>query len=64
MSGLKKTALVLSAIGALNWGLVAISPDYELIGLFTGGMDTLIAKIVYSIIALCGIFAIISAFKE
>jgi len=61
MSAFEKTALVLAAIGAINWGLVAISPKAELIQYLS--VDWLIT-LVYAIVGLCGIWALIAAFKE
>ncbi len=61
MSGLTKTALVLSAIGAINWGLVAISPKAELIQYLSVGW---LITLVYAIVGISGIYAIIAAFKD
>jgi uncharacterized membrane protein YuzA (DUF378 family) len=60
MSWYEKTALVLAAIGAINWGLVAIGPKAELIQYLS--VEWLITT-VYAIVGLCGIWALIKAFK-
>ncbi|MFA4952862.1 MAG: DUF378 domain-containing protein [Candidatus Pacearchaeota archaeon] len=60
MALLEKTALVLAAIGAINWGLAALSANAELIQYLQ--IDWLI-KTVYIIVGLCGIYALIKAFK-
>ncbi len=59
MTWYKKTALVLAAIGAINWGLAALSFNVveKILGMGT------ITKIVYYVIALCGIYALVQAFK-
>ena len=54
------TALVLAAIGAINWGLVAISAKAELIQYLQ--LDWLIT-LVYAIVGISGIYALVKAFK-
>jgi len=58
----KKTALVLSAIGAINWGLAELGWNAveNLIGSWAGATVTMI---VYYIVALCGIYALVDTFK-
>ena len=58
----EKTALVLAAIGAINWGLDAIGWNAvdALIGSWAGEIT---AMIIYIIVGLCGIYALINAFK-
>ena len=56
----EKTALVLAAIGAINWGLFAF--DFNLVN-FLVGTWSIVETIVYVIVGLCGIYAIIKAFK-
>jgi len=60
MAWLEKTALVLAAIGAINWGLSALSPSAELIQYLS--VSWLITT-VYIIVGLCGIYALIKAFQ-
>ena len=55
-----KTALVIAAVGAINWGLATL--DWDLIDKAVGSMPT-VAKVVYWIVALCGVWALIQAFK-
>jgi uncharacterized membrane protein YuzA (DUF378 family) len=54
------TALVLAAIGAINWGLVAISAKAELIQYLQ--LDWLIT-LVYAVVGISGIYALIKSFK-
>ena len=58
----EKTALVLSAIGAINWGLAVLGWNAvdKLIGSWAGVMT---ANIVYVVVALCGIYALVKAFE-
>lgn len=57
---IEKIVLILAAIGAINWGLYIL--DFDLVSLILGSIPTL-ATIVYAIIGLCGIWALIKAFK-
>jgi uncharacterized membrane protein YuzA (DUF378 family) len=61
MTWYTKTALVLAAIGAINWGLVAF--NFNLVNLLVGSWPT-VEMVVYVIVGLCGIYALISAFKD
>lgn len=62
MSWYEKTALVLAAIGAINWGLTAIGWNAvsNLIGSWAGAT---VESIVYYVVALCGIWALVKVFK-
>jgi len=60
MAWLEKTALVLAAIGAINWGLFALSPSAELIQYLSVGW---LITTVYIVVGLCGIYALIKAFQ-
>jgi hypothetical protein len=60
MSWYEKTAIVLAAIGAINWGLDAAG--FNLVELIFGTWPTVVT-VVYYVIALCGIWALVKAFK-
>ena len=68
MSLLEKIAMVLAAVGAVNWGLVAINSfsviDYslDLVALLLGSVAWL-AAIVYLLIGVSGVWMLIKAFK-
>lgn len=56
METLQKCALVVTIIGALNWGLIGIF-DFNLVTfLFDSG--TIMTRIVYSLVAITGIINI------
>ena len=57
-----KIALVLTIVGALNWGLVGLFA-FDLVAWITGGAATVIARIIYVLIALAGIWCISMLFK-
>ena len=53
MEMIQKTALTLTIIGALNWGLIGFF-DFNLVeALFTA--ESPITKIVYALVGICGI---------
>lgn len=58
-----KTALVLSAIGAINWGLVAIAPKWDLVAMIGGGITGMVARILYALVGISGIWALVKVFK-
>jgi len=57
---LPKTALTLSAVGAINWGLNEIG--FNLVGKIFGSFGAL-ASVVYYLIAVCGVYALYRIFK-
>ena len=63
MEILKKIALVLIIIGALNWALVRLF-NLDLVATIFGGVDNIIAKIVYVLIGICGLISITLLFHH
>lgn len=57
----EKLALVLAAIGAINWGLTELG--WNLVEALIGSWSGILASIIYYIVGLCGIYAIIKAFQ-
>lgn len=56
-------ALILSIIGSINWGLVGIF-KFDLVAWIFGGQDAVISRIIYSIIALAGLWCITLLFRR
>lgn len=54
--GLDYTILTITIIGAINWGLVGFF-KIDLVNLLFGDM-TMISRIIYAIIGLCGLYLI------
>ena len=52
-----KIALALIIIGALNWGLVGLF-SFDLVAWICGGATAIVARIIYTLIALAGIWSI------
>ena len=60
---LDRIALILTIIGALNWGSIGLFRFDSVAGIF-GGQDALVSRIVYTIVALAGIWCISLLFRE
>lgn len=58
-----KICLILSIIGSLNWGLVGLF-RFDLVAWLFGGSDSIISRIIYTVIALAGIWCISLLFKN
>lgn len=56
-------ALILSIIGCLNWGLVGIF-QFDLVAWLFGGASSLFSRLVYTIIALAGLWCISFLFRR
>jgi len=51
------TALTLVILGAINWGLIGLF-RFDLIAVIFGGMEAIISRIIYTIIALAGLYCL------
>lgn len=56
-------ALLLSIIGCVNWGLVGIF-QFDLVSWIFGGQDAIVSRIIYSVIALAGLWCITLLFRR
>lgn len=56
METIQKTALVFTIIGAINWGLIGLF-DFDLVATLFGDMS-LLSRIIYVIVAICGLINI------
>jgi len=50
-------ALALVILGAVNWGLIGLF-RFDLIAVIFGGMEGIMSRILYTIIALAGLYCI------
>lgn len=53
METAQKIALVITIIGALNWGLIGLF-NFDLVA-FLFGAQSILTRIVYTLVAICGI---------
>ncbi len=60
---INKIALALAIIGALNWGLVGLF-TFDLVAWICGGATTIVARIIYTLVAIAGIFCISMLFRR
>ncbi len=60
---LDKICLILVILGSINWGLVGIF-QFDLVAWLFGGQDALVSRIIYSVIALAGIWCISLLFRD
>ncbi|MFI3206364.1 MAG: DUF378 domain-containing protein [Clostridia bacterium] len=56
-------ALFLSIVGGVNWGLIGIF-QFDLVAWIFGGQDTLLARVIYSLVGISAIWCISLFFKE
>lgn len=57
MSALNKIALALLIVGGINWGLIGIF-QFDLVAWLFGGMDSVVSRIVYTVVGLSAIWSI------
>ena len=57
MRTLQTIALVLTIIGALNWGMVGLF-KIDLVATLFNGSDSIISRIIYTVIAIAGLINI------
>ena len=58
-----KIALALVIIGAINWGLVGLF-SFDFVGWLFGGQGAMLSRIVYTLVALAGIWCISLLFRD
>ena len=54
---INKIALIIAIIGCLNWGLVGLF-SFDLVAWIAGGATSVLARIIYVIVALAGIWCV------
>jgi uncharacterized membrane protein YuzA (DUF378 family) len=59
---LDRIALILTVIGALNWGSVGLF-QFDAVAWLCGGVSTLLARIIYTVVALAGVWCISLIFR-
>ena len=57
-----KIALLITIIGALNWGSIGLF-QFDLVAWIGGGSDALISRIIYTVVALAGIWCVTLLFR-
>ena len=62
MTLIDRIALILVVVGALNWGSIGLF-RFDLVAWISGGAGSLLARIIYTIVALAGIWCISLIFR-
>ena len=63
MNVINKIALILVIIGALNWGLIGLF-SFDLVAWISGGAATVLARIIYTLVAIAGVWSISMLFMN
>lgn len=57
-----RIALILTIIGALNWGSIGLF-QFDVVAWICGGQTSLFSRIIYTIVALAGLWCISLVFR-
>jgi uncharacterized membrane protein YuzA (DUF378 family) len=60
---LDRIALLLVIVGAVNWGSVGLF-QFDLVSWIFGGQDALVSRIIYTVIALAGLWCVSLLFRS
>ena len=60
---LDRIALIVTIIGSINWGLIGIF-RFDLVAWICGGQDAVVSRIIYTVVALCGLWCISLLFRS
>ena len=59
---LDRLALILTIVGALNWGSIGLF-RFDIVAWICGGQDAVVSRIIYTLVALAGIWCISLVFR-
>lgn len=60
---LDRIALILVIIGAVNWGSVGLF-QFDIVSWICGGQDAMFARIIYTVVALAGLWCVSLLFRS
>jgi len=58
-----KIALLLTIIGAVNWGLIGVF-QFDLVAYIFGGQAALLSRIIYTLVGAAGLWCISLLFRD
>ena len=58
-----RIALILTIIGALNWGSIGLF-SFDLVAWLCGGQTALLSRVIYTVVALAGVWCISLLFRS
>ncbi len=59
---LDRIALILTIIGALNWGSIGLF-QFDIVAWICGGQSSLLSRIIYTVVAIAGVWCISLVFR-
>ncbi len=60
---LDRIALIITIIGALNWGSIGLF-SFDIVAWISGGAATAVARVIYTVVAIAGIWCISLLFRS
>ena len=57
-----RLALILTIVGALNWGIIGLF-KFDIVAWLCGGQGSMFARIIYTIVAIAGVWCISLLFR-
>ena len=60
---LDRISLILVIIGAINWGSIGLF-KFDIVAWICGGQGSVVSRIIYTVVALAGIWCISMLFRE
>lgn len=60
---LDRISLILVVIGAINWGSIGLF-QFDIVAWLFGGQGAIISRIIYTVVALAGIWCLSLLFRE
>lgn len=60
---LDRLSLILTIVGALNWGSIGLF-RFDIVAWIFGGQEALLSRIIYTVVALAGVWCITLLFRE
>jgi uncharacterized membrane protein YuzA (DUF378 family) len=57
-----RIALILTVIGALNWGSIGLF-QFDIVAWLCGGTASLLSRVIYTVVALAGVWCISLIFR-
>ena len=58
-----KLALILTIVGALNWGSIGLF-GFDLVAFLCGGQMAIVSRIIYTLVGLAGVWCISLLFRD
>ena len=62
MMSLDRISLILTIVGALNWGSIGLF-QFDIVAWIRGGQSSLLSRIIYTVVGLAGVWCISLLFR-